>query len=103
MRIIDWSSDVCSSDLHIFDSLAVVPWLRTAGLPQHAQVSYMGSGAGLPGIILAMCQPNWQITCVDAVEKKTVFIRQAAGVLGLGNVQAEIGGASCRERVCLYV
>ncbi|MDN5843875.1 MAG: 16S rRNA (guanine(527)-N(7))-methyltransferase RsmG [Alcaligenaceae bacterium] len=76
---------------HIFDSLAVVPWLRSAGLPQHTHVADMGSGAGLPGIILAICQPDWQITCVDAVEKKTVFIRQAAGVLGLGNVQVVHG------------
>lgn len=73
---------------HIFDSLAVVPWLRAAGLPQDALVADMGSGAGLPGIILAICQPDWRITCVDAVEKKTVFVRQAAGILGLGNVRA---------------
>lgn len=76
---------------HIFDSLTVVPWLRAAGLPQRVQVADMGSGAGLPGIILAICQPDWQITCVDAVEKKTAFIRQTVGVLGLGNIKAVHG------------
>ncbi len=76
---------------HVFDSLAIVPELR-ARWPRHAlRVADMGSGAGLPGIILAICQPEWSVVCVDAVGKKTAFIRQAAGVLGLKNVRAEHG------------
>src|SRR5690606_5933961 len=71
--------------------LAIVPELR-ARWPRHAlRVADMGSGAGLPGIILAICQPDWSVVCVDAVGKKTAFIRQAAGVLGLKNVRAEHG------------
>jgi len=73
---------------HLFDSLAVVPPLRALRGDRDTRVADMGSGAGLPGIILAICQPQWRITCVDAVHKKTAFIRQAAGVLGLSNVTA---------------
>jgi 16S rRNA (guanine527-N7)-methyltransferase len=76
---------------HVFDSLAVVPVLRTLMAGQGKHVVDMGSGAGLPGIILAICEPAWQVTCVDAVQKKTAFIQQAAGVLGLRNVRAVHG------------
>ncbi len=77
---------------HLFDSLAVVPPLRalTAGQTD-VHVADMGSGAGLPGMMLAICQPGWQVTCVDAVHKKTAFIRQLAGILGLDNVTAVHG------------
>ena len=76
---------------HVFDSLAVVPVLRARWPDRVLRVADMGSGAGLPGIILAICQPDWSVVCVDAVGKKTAFIRQAAGVLGLKNVRAEHG------------
>ncbi|WP_374564911.1 16S rRNA (guanine(527)-N(7))-methyltransferase RsmG [Ideonella sp.] len=48
----------------------------------------VGSGAGLPGVVLAICEPGWQVTCVDAVAKKVSFIRQVAAELGLPNLQA---------------
>lgn len=76
---------------HVFDSLAVVPVLRSYRLGQATHVADIGSGAGLPGIILGICQPDWTITCVDAVGKKTAFVRQAAGVLDLRNVRAVHG------------
>lgn len=76
---------------HVFDSLAIVPELRARWARPGLKVADMGSGAGLPGIILAICQPDWSVVCVDAVGKKTAFIRQAAGVLGLKNVRAEHG------------
>ncbi|MER1969090.1 16S rRNA (guanine(527)-N(7))-methyltransferase RsmG [Castellaniella sp. GW247-6E4] len=76
---------------HLFDSLAVVPSLRAWRAAGEVRVADMGSGAGLPGIILAICQPRWRVVCVDAVQKKTAFIRQAAGVLGLANVTAVHG------------
>jgi 16S rRNA (guanine527-N7)-methyltransferase len=76
---------------HVFDSLSVVPALRDHAGGRDIHVADIGSGAGLPGIILGICQPGWTITCVDAVDKKTAFIRQAAGVLGLGNVRAVHG------------
>ncbi len=72
---------------HLLDSLAVVPALRlhlaTCPAPHVLDV---GSGGGLPGLVLAVMQPNWRLTCVDAVAKKCAFIRQAAGALGLHNL-----------------
>lgn len=73
---------------HVFDSLAVVPALRAYRNGRSTTVADIGSGAGLPGIILGICEPGWTITCVDTVGKKTAFVRQAAGVLGLANVRA---------------
>jgi 16S rRNA (guanine527-N7)-methyltransferase len=51
----------------------------------------VGSGAGLPGVILAMLNPAWQVTCVDAVAKKAAFIRQAAAELALPNLHGVHG------------
>jgi 16S rRNA (guanine527-N7)-methyltransferase len=48
----------------------------------------VGSGAGLPGVVLAICEPAWQVTCVDTVAKKATFIRQVAAELGLRQLQA---------------
>jgi 16S rRNA (guanine527-N7)-methyltransferase len=48
----------------------------------------VGSGAGLPGVVLAICEPTWQVTCVDAVAKKATFIRQVAAELALPNLSA---------------
>ncbi len=78
---------------HVFDSMSIVTRLRDA-MKDHVasgkQVSVLdvGSGAGLPGTIIAILEPDWRVSCVDAVEKKTAFIRQIAGVLGLSNLQA---------------
>jgi len=72
---------------HLFDSLSVLPHLarELADCPSPLIVD-VGSGGGLPGVVLAAVRPDWQVCCVDAVEKKTAFIRQMAGVLGLNNL-----------------
>lgn len=67
---------------HLLDSLAILPWV--AG-PELLDV---GSGAGLPGIPLAIARPDLRVTLVDAVQKKAAFQRQAAIELGLANVEA---------------
>jgi 16S rRNA (guanine527-N7)-methyltransferase len=75
---------------HLADCLAVVEPLRRqigAGIP--ARVLDVGSGGGLPGVVLAIAEPVWQITCVDAVGKKAAFIRQVAAELALPNLRAE--------------
>jgi 16S rRNA (guanine527-N7)-methyltransferase len=59
--------------------------------PAVLRVLDVGSGGGLPGVILALLNPTWQIQCIDAVAKKAAFIRQAAGELNLPNVQATHG------------
>jgi len=73
---------------HVFDSMAVVQPLRQHPWRAPVHVLDAGSGAGLPGVVLALLQPHWHITCVDAVEKKVVFIQQVARSIGLHNVTA---------------
>lgn len=48
----------------------------------------VGSGAGLPGLVFALCCPDLAVDCVDAVGKKAAFVRQAALALGLSNLQS---------------
>lgn len=75
---------------HIFDSLSVVAPLSDK-LNSEAQLSVLdvGSGGGLPGVVIAICCPQWQVTCIDAVEKKTSFITMVAGRLGLKNLRSK--------------
>jgi len=68
---------------HLLDSLAVVGPVSRAGLPSDAALLDVGSGAGLPGVVLAITHPQLHIDCVDAVAKKAAFIQQVAGALGL--------------------
>ena len=68
--------------LHVLDSLAVLPHLEGATLLD------VGSGAGLPGIPLAIARPDLDVTLLDSNTKKTSFQQQAAIELGLKNVRA---------------
>jgi 16S rRNA (guanine527-N7)-methyltransferase len=75
--------------LHILDCLAAAAALgRRRGGGGGERVIDVGSGAGLPGLILASVFPERTIVCVDSVGKKAAFITQAASVLGLSNVTA---------------
>ena len=76
---------------HLLDSLAIVPHLQrlTAGAP--ARVLDVGSGGGLPGIVLAIALPQLHLTLADAVQKKCAFLIQATLELGLGNVEVVHG------------
>jgi 16S rRNA (guanine527-N7)-methyltransferase len=75
---------------HLLDSLAVVGPLRRE-LPQRARLLDVGSGAGLPGVVIAIVLPAWQVVCIDAVAKKTRLVQQVATELGLANLAAEHG------------
>lgn len=76
---------------HLFDSLSVVSPLTNI-LDKNTALSPcvvdVGSGAGLPGVVLAILRPDWQVHCIDAVEKKMAFVRQMAAVLRLPNLHA---------------
>ena len=66
---------------HLLDSLAIVPHVTGATLAD------LGSGAGLPGLPLAIVAPERHITVVDSNGKKTRFLRAAVRELGLTNVR----------------
>lgn len=72
---------------HLLDSLAVVGPLRrhTGG---GISLLDVGSGAGLPGVAIAVACPEVKVSCVDAVAKKASFIRQVGAELGLPGFSA---------------
>ncbi|MEA3090222.1 MAG: rRNA (guanine527-N7)-methyltransferase [Caballeronia sp.] len=74
---------------HILDSLAIIPFLTRRTGPQSALD--VGSGGGLPGIVMAIVLPEWQVTLNDIVHKKTAFQSQAKLQLGLANLSVVTG------------
>ena len=72
---------------HLFDSLAIVGPLRRHTHGGAVRMLDVGSGAGLPGVVVAICQPEIQVDCVDTVGKKAAFIQQVAAQLQLGNLR----------------
>ncbi len=71
--------------LHLLDSLVVLPYVDAQNLLD------VGSGAGLPGIPLALCLPNLQVTVIDSNSKKVSFMRQVKAELGISNLEV-LGG-----------
>ena len=67
--------------LHILDSLSVLPHIEGA-----KQMVDVGTGAGLPGIPVAIARPGMRVTLLDSSHKKCAFLEQAKAELGLGNV-----------------
>ena len=71
---------------HLLDSLAVIaPLHRLMARP--IRLLDVGSGAGLPGIVIAICCPDVKVDCVDTVAKKAAFINQVAVTLKLSNLR----------------
>lgn len=71
--------------LHLLDSLAVLPFIQAKTLLD------VGSGAGLPGIPLAICLPELKVTVIDSSQKKASFMRQAKAELGIDNLEVLCG------------
>jgi 16S rRNA (guanine527-N7)-methyltransferase len=78
---------------HIVDSLEL---LRFAPFP--GRLLDFGSGAGYPGIPLALCLPGTWVTLLEASAKKCAFLSRVRGMLGLSNVRVVQGRVSARER-----
>ena len=74
--------------LHLADSLSLLPALDRR---EPRRVLDVGSGGGLPGMVLAIMRPQWQLVLVDAVQKKCAFLRQVAATLQLRNVEVAHG------------
>ncbi len=71
---------------HLADCLAVLPALQRECV--EGRVLDVGSGGGLPGVVIAIMQPTLDVTCVDTVGKKAAFVRQIAGALALPNLHS---------------
>src|SRR3546814_13260167 len=107
MRIIDWSSDVCSSDL-VAKWLEAQPEVHSVMCPalpsDPGHAIWKRDFTGICGLIGAVLHPASELAVVAMVERLELF--------GLGfswggyeslAIPVEIGRASCRERVCQYV
>lgn len=77
---------------HLLDSLAVLSVIeKSAPAGRQYSLADIGSGAGLPGLVLAIARPEWTVTSVEAVKKKAAFQRQVKIELGLANVSIHCG------------
>ena len=72
---------------HLFDSLAAVGPLQRQIGDRPSRLLDVGSGAGLPGVVFAICLPELKVDCVDTVGKKAAFLQQAAVQLELANLR----------------
>ena len=97
---------------HIFDSLAPINILRSRALGAGSRcmpnktIADIGSGAGLPGIPLAVCMDDAEFTLVERMGRRAGFLRNTVAVLGLSNVkieEADMGKLSIPEKFNLIV
>lgn len=73
---------------HLADCLAIITPLRREVGGARVRLLDVGSGGGLPGAIVAILNPDIDVTCVDTVGKKAAFVQQVAGELRLKNLRA---------------
>ena len=70
---------------HIFNCLPV-----TQLLPQGASLFDIGSGAGLPGIVIALARPDLKVTLIEPLERRVEFLNEAVAAIALGGVEIEV-------------
>ena len=73
--------------LHLIDSIAVLPVLRRFLKAPSPKIADLGSGGGLPAIPIAILQPEWRISLIEAIRKKTAFLQHVRGKLKLKNIE----------------
>ncbi|OMO77549.1 rRNA small subunit methyltransferase G [Corchorus capsularis] len=79
---------------HIEDSLAIIPPIQDSYTSCSNDVEFdnlrvvdVGTGAGLPGLVLAIACPGWQVTLVESMNKRCLFLEHVVNLTGLSNVQ----------------
>ncbi len=72
---------------HLLDSLTAIAPLSRHTQGQATRVLDVGSGGGLPGVVIAVCMPALNVSCVDTVAKKAAFVQQVAVSLKLPNLR----------------
>ncbi|KAL8250422.1 hypothetical protein R6Q59_034117 [Mikania micrantha] len=86
-------------DRHIEDSLAIIPPIHNSYVlscgssMEKLNLVDVGSGAGLPGLILAIACPDWKLTLLESLNKRCVFLEHVVGLIGLTNVKVVRGRA----------
>jgi 16S rRNA (guanine527-N7)-methyltransferase len=82
-------SEQDSVRLHLIDSITVLPVMRHFLQGDSLRIADLGSGGGLPAIPIAIIQPNWRLTLIEAVRKKTAFLQHVRGKLKLKNIDVQ--------------
>lgn len=88
--------------LHLLDALSVLPHVQKLDTREVKTLLDVGAGAGLPSIPLAICLPELQVTAIDSIQKKTSFMRQVKGELGLSNFHVETGRVEALQKPALF-
>ena len=73
--------------LHLIDSITVLPILRQFLKNPNSKIADLGSGGGLPAIPIAIVEPEWRLSLIEAVRKKTAFLQHVRGKLKLKNIE----------------
>ena len=73
--------------LHLIDSIAVLPVLKRFLKGPSPKIADLGSGGGLPAIPIAIVQPDWRLSLIEAIRKKTAFLQHVRGKLKLKNIE----------------
>ena len=84
---------------HLWDSLSGIVGLDKNYLAQELQVIDIGTGAGFPGIPLAIAFPQWHITLLDSTRKKIVFVNTLITKLNLTNATGIVARAEALGRI----
>jgi 16S rRNA (guanine527-N7)-methyltransferase len=95
---------------HIADSLSLIPMIEEAYTTHNyastrsgsLKVIDVGSGAGLPGLVLAIACPAWQVTLLESLQKRCDFLEHVIKTVGLPNVQILHSRAEVRQLLMEY-
>lgn len=72
---------------HILNSAAVVPFIRkVVGQSKKKRVADVGSGGGFPGLVIAACLPDYDVTLIEPMERRVAWLRECVEIMGLQNV-----------------